>query len=124
MKTYKYLSIGFLIVLFSLVAVHESAYAKITSEDNDAIRSGKMTYALPGNDNLAPLKHAYYRGDDAVPSGKRFQIPQITEFFHRLIEASYIGFDDFRDYIRIIDKPGYTPNRNCIHVVDKTIYVE
>ena len=87
-----------LLVLFFVAQV--DSFAKVTEYKNDVIRDGKRSYDVP-SDNAAPFVKGWDRGDDALPAGKFQHISALQEFWKKLIVVSYIGYQEFRDYIRL-----------------------
>jgi hypothetical protein len=101
MKAQKLLiAVSAALVLLLAVAQVDS-FAKLNGDVNDAIRQGKRMYVQPSADEAVPFVKGVYHSDDALPVKRWFQSSVVPEFLTKLIEASYIGYQEFRDIIRL-----------------------
>ena len=100
MKAQKLLIAVFAALVLLLAVAQVDSFAKLNGDANDAIRQGKRVYVQPVADEAVPFVKRVYRGDDALPIRKRFESSVVSELFAGLIEATYIGYREFRDFIR------------------------
>ncbi|HEX9971665.1 MAG TPA: hypothetical protein VGD14_06305 [bacterium] len=101
MKAQKLFIAGLAALTLLLFVAQVDSFAKLTQGKTDALRQGKGVYATPSSDEAALPEKGQYRGGDALPSGKGFQVPALQDFFSKIIDIAFIGYQDFRDFVRL-----------------------
>ena len=101
MRVQKYFTAGIAALLFLLFVAQVDSFAKLTEDFNDAIRDGKRSYKeAPVSDSALPFVKGQDR-NDVFPVGKSYEVNGLLDFYERVLKVAVIGYQDFRDYIRL-----------------------
>ncbi len=100
MKLQKLLTAVFAALVLLLAVAQVDSFAKLNGDVNDVIRHGKRIYEQPVADAAPPFVKVVYPSDFDLPNVKRFESSVASKFFARLIEVSYIGYSEFKDFVR------------------------